>query len=241
MTKQIVLGIDIGLRNLSMCILSKGFVDTYDYDILLWDNYNLLDIDTPKVCNSTFKNGKECNRVAQTFGNDKFYCKMHSKEHIKTVKKLPKVKNANSYTLQEISKLVFDKLTDIYNTNTIVFNSVTKVFIENQPKVNFKMKAVSILVLGKLTELLSENIPIRFMSASSKLGIQDIVESTASKKGTKGAKGYSNRKNLSVEYTRAFFRNKSIVDNEKWYTHFENRKKLNDMSDSLGFCICVLK
>jgi hypothetical protein len=229
MTK-VVLGIDVGLKNLSLCITAK---DEKRYTILLWDNYNLLDKD-PELCMGSKVATFSLPSVAS------YYCKVHSRQ-VQGAKQLPKYKNAKSYIIQDIARIVLGKITCIYTENTLVFERITSVFIENQPKINNKMKIVSTLILGKLTELLSPKVPIRFISANSKLRIGGVVSCFTSKDNTRGKSGYSNRKKLSVEYTRAFLKNNLVTDAEKWSEHFENRKKLNDMADSLGFCICTLK
>ena len=237
MISQTVLGIDVGLRNLSLCIMSKS--NKGDYEILLWDNYNLLGND-PEICLGKTRTGIACSKFASVFNpaTKEYFCKMHSKGvHVKNV---PKCKNVKTYLIQDIARIVLSKITEIHSENKVVFSSISKVFIENQPKINNKMKIVSTLILGKLTELLDNSVAIRFISATNKLKIGNIVCSDASKDGTRGPKGYNNRKKLSVEYTRSFLKNNKVKDTETWSRHFENRKKLNDMADSLGFCICTL-
>lgn len=52
---MITLSVDPGLRHLSFCILNS------EYEILLWDTFNILDGDDYH-CESSFKNGKICGR-----------------------------------------------------------------------------------------------------------------------------------------------------------------------------------
>lgn len=229
-----VLGIDVGLKNLSLCVLQK---QDCAYSILLWDNYNLLDKD-PVMCEGVTKKGTVCGKSASVMCGGIPFCKTHARV---PGKKIAKCKKVESYTIQDIARIVLEKISCLYRDNTEIFEQIKRVVIENQPRINNKMKIVSTLILGKLTELLPPSVPVRFISACSKLRIGEKVGSTASKTGTKGAKGYDNRKKLSVEYTRAFLQNKNVANHEFWLEHFEGRKKLNDMADSIGFCISVLR
>jgi hypothetical protein len=71
---MITLCIDVGLRNLSMCIMKNTFNN--NYDILLWDVFNVLDSDDYR-CQSKFKNGKLCNRkctMKYTDDNEEIFC-----------------------------------------------------------------------------------------------------------------------------------------------------------------------
>ena len=75
--------IDVGLRNLSMCIMDS------DYNILLWDVYNVLDSDE-HYCEGKFKNGKICNRNCNMKyvknGTTVFTCKSHFPKEIHETK-----------------------------------------------------------------------------------------------------------------------------------------------------------
>ncbi len=222
-----VLGIDIGLRNLSLCILSKT---QKVYNISLWDNYNLLD-ETLGTCTTVLKNGAACkSKVCQY---NVTFCKRHAPPGHKVVP----VKLVKDYLLQDIAKKVLEKVESVVSENRDSFAKVTRVYIENQPRVNNKMRMVSVLVFGKLVELLPR-AQVRFISANRKLKIGELVGFTGEVPSLlKGAKGYANRKKLSVMYTLAFLENKDVADKDSWKTHFTGHSKLNDLADSLGFCI----
>lgn len=72
-----VLSIDVGIKNLALCILettNKGF------DVRFWDIINLSD---EKIynCNCFIqnkKNHKPCNKLAQYYKDDNFFCKTHA-------------------------------------------------------------------------------------------------------------------------------------------------------------------
>ena len=174
------------------------------------------------------KNGKDCQTNAKS-------CKRHAPSGHKIVP----VKLVKDYLLQDIAKKVLDKVTSLVSENSGVFEKVTRVYIENQPRVNNKMRMVSVLVFGKLVELLGK-AQVRFVSANQKLKIAAIVEFKGETPSVlKGDKGYANRKKLSVLYTRAFLENKNVIDKDKWTRHFTSHSKLNDLADSLGFCIAA--
>jgi hypothetical protein len=231
-----VLCIDIGLKNLSLCIMSK---DTEGkYTILLWDNHNLLHSD-PKKCTGVLSNktGLCTKNASMIDANGHTYCKIHSRG--KTVKPIPKEKLVTSYLLQDIVRIVIDKVNSLYSEHKALFDTLSKVFIEKQPRINNKMQLVSNVIFTKFVELLPLST-IRFISASKKLKI--IGSSKASTTGTlKGAKGYDNRKKLSIALTREFFAKSIIADSAVWEAHFNSKNKLDDMADSFCFCVSALE
>lgn len=56
-----------------------------------------------------------------------------------------KKKAVNDYLLQDIATIVLKRVQYIYDSNKVLFDSVTQVLIELQPKVNQKMKFTSLL------------------------------------------------------------------------------------------------
>ena len=230
-----LLCIDVGLRNLSLCIMTKHI---NEYSIHLWDNYDLMPSDI-RACEGIKKSGGICCKVSSLKSSGKYYCKTHGKgltEAIIVVKK----KLISSYTLQEIVLIVLDKITSLYKMDTELFQSIDKVCIEKQPRINNKMQLVSNVIFTKLVELLP-TAKVRFISASKKLKIGPKIDCVTIFKGIlKGAKGYSNRKNLSVTYTKDFLTNSLIVNKDFWICHFEKMSKKNDMADSLCFCVSEL-
>ena len=61
------------------------------------------------------------------------------------------------YLLQDITKIVLTKMNSIFEENSDLFDKVTKVLIELQPKINNKMKLISHLIYGKFVELFINN------------------------------------------------------------------------------------
>lgn len=72
-----VLSIDVGIKNLAICILETNISG---FDIKFWDVINLSEEKNYK-CNCNIKdkkNTKICNKQAQYYKGDNFYCKTHA-------------------------------------------------------------------------------------------------------------------------------------------------------------------
>lgn len=232
----LTLAIDIGLRNLSMCIMSaKNHTDMSTYQIHLWDNFNTLDCDDHS-CESLQKNGKVCGKKC-TFKYKKedsliYTCKTHFPKDI-TVKREHtfKKKNVDDYLLQDIADIVLQRVQNIYDTNINIFKELTSIIIELQPKINQKMKFTSHIIYGKLVDLYrSTKCTIRFVRASQKLKAY-TGEPLDSKCKLKGA--YAKRKWLSKQYTIWFLENKfNKEQSNKWLSMLLSQKKTDDSSDT---------
>lgn len=245
MAEKTVLSIDIGLRNLSMCIMSStpGYVSLDSLLIHLWDVYNTLDEDDHR-CKGIQKNGKICDKKC-TFkyksvdnGDYIYTCKPHFPKNIPIKKENHfKKKNVKDYLLQTIADTVLLKLEEIYNKNLDIFKSVNCVLIELQPKLNNSMKFVSHIIYGKLVELYrGTNCSIRFVRASQKLKAYTGPEIKCHLKGK-----YAQRKWLSIEYCKWFIENKFCEDQKnKWLSFFLSHKKADDISDTMLMAINAL-
>lgn len=239
-----VLTIDVGLKNLAMCIMectNSKQLDTYN--ILLWNVYNTLDDDQPALCQATLKNGNVCNKKAcLRYTQEKSVittCKTHfPKDQTVNVRSKIKVKTVKDYLLQDITKIILRKIAEIYNSNQEVFNKVDKILIELQPKVNNKMKLISHLIYGKFVELyLHTDVPIRFVSASKKLKAYKGPQLTCELKSS-----YAKRKYLSVQYTQWILKNQfSPQQREIWYRLLETHTKKDDLCDVFLMGINALK
>ena len=207
---MITLCVDPGLRNLSFCIMNS------EYNILLWDTFNILDGDDYH-CESSFKNGKLCNRKCtmkyQNENKENVYtCKTHFPKEIKKTKLNDfKKKSIDDYLLQDIANTFIDRLQEIYDQNPI-FKTLTSILIELQPKCNPKSLFVSHILYGKFVELYKNTIPIRFIRASQKLKAYTGPQIECKLKGK-----YAQRKWLSIKYGEWFLENKfSQEQRDKW-------------------------
>lgn len=225
---MITLCVDPGIRNLSMCIMNS------EHNILLWDTFNILDGDDYH-CESTFKNGKLCNRkCTMKYKNDEkfiYTCKTHFPKKIKKTKLNDfKKKSIDDYLLQDIANTFINRLQEIYEQNP-VFKTLTSIFIELQPKCNPKMLFISHILYGKFVELYKNTIPIRFIRASQKLKAYTGPQIECKLKGK-----YAQRKWLSIRYGQWFLENKfSQEQRDKWLPTLIG--KLDDRNDCLLMCI----
>jgi len=181
-----------------------------NYEILLWDLYNVLDSDDYQ-CQGNFKNGKLCGRkcsmkydIKTNDQNETFFtCKSHfPKKFIKTKKNDFKKKNIDSYLLQDITKAFINKINEIYDENSIL-KEIDTILIELQPKINPKMCLVSHILFGKLVELfINSKTTVRFVRASNKLKAYTGDPIECKLKGK-----YAQRKYLSIKYGEWFLEN----------------------------------
>jgi len=225
---MITLCCDPGLRNLSLCIMNS------EYNILLWDTFNILDGDDYH-CESSFKNGKLCGRkCCMKYKKDEqliYTCKTHFPKEIKKTKLNDfKKKSIDDYLLQDIANTFINRLQEIYDQNP-VFKTLTSILIELQPKCNPKSLFVSHILYGKFVELYKNTIPIRFIRASQKLKAYTGPQIECKLKGK-----YAQRKWLSIKYGEWFLENKfSQEQRDKWKPTLVG--KLDDRHDCLLMCI----
>lgn len=224
---NMVLTIDVGLKNLAMCIMDS------EYNIHLWDVYNLLDDEQYSYsCETRQKDGKMCEKKCQfkipkelkkkvnTLDNHDntngdhdssdskaaeqmfmYCCKRHYPKDIPNQKKyFIKDKKVGDFLLQDIAERIMKGINDIYNKHLDLFKSVTNVCIELQPKVNQRMKFTSHIIYAKFVDLYKDRngeIPVRFIRAS-----QNLQAYRGPPVECKLKTPYSRRKYLSVAYTK---------------------------------------
>ena len=112
-----ILSCDIGIRNLSLCIMDcidKNNLKTYK--IHLWDVFDTLENDTYK-CKSLQKSGKICDKkCSYKYTNNTneiiHCCKTHFPKDLLPLKKENtfKPKLIKDYLLQDIAKIILSKL-----------------------------------------------------------------------------------------------------------------------------------
>ena len=234
-----ILTIDVGLRNLSMCIMSAPTKNMDRFEIHLWDVYNTLDSDDYQ-CQSLFKNGNICNRkCTMKYGDPVVHCcKTHfPKEMVAKKTNVFKKKLIDEYLLQDIALVFIRRIQSIYTKHLDLFQQLTSIGIELQPKMNRKMVFTSHILYGKLVELFTDAIPIRFVRASQKLKAYTGPTLECVLKGS-----YAKRKWLSIQYCIWFLETKwSTTQREKWLPLFQAHPKKDDMSDVFLMAINVLQ
>jgi hypothetical protein len=214
--------------------------DLKTYKIHLWHVYNLLESDE-KSCEHVLLNGKVCGHKCNFMFSDslqglKYSCKTHvPKDKLDSVRAY-KRKLVSDIILQDIAGLVVLKVQEIFNENKVIFDQLREILIELQPKINPKMKFISHVVFGKLTDLFlgKKEVTIRFVSASKKLKIN--YQGPVLDCPLKGE--YVKRKWLSVKYCVWFLENLfSEEESKKWLGNFLNADKADDMADVFLMCI----
>jgi hypothetical protein len=234
-----IVTIDVGLKNLAMCAMScHEPQDFKTYSIHAWDVYNTLE-EPERYCGGLLKNGKVCNRKGSYLHDKSYTCKTHLPANLRPEKHKLKSKKVDDFLLQDIAKIVVNKVEDIVRSNWNLFEQVTGVYIELQPKVNAKMKFTSHIIYGKIVDLLQhQKTIVRFVRASQKLKAYSGPDIQHQCK-LKGA--YAKRKWLSVQYTRWFLENQfSSEQMLRWLPFFDVCKKSDDISDTALMAINAL-
>lgn len=117
-----VLSIDVGIKNLAICVLetnSKGF------NIVFWNVINLSE-EKSYICNCLTQNKKTykpCSKTAQFFKDENFYCKTHANS---SNLKLP------TSTINKYKSLKIDELNTLCNEHDIIIEKNTKASIYKQ-------------------------------------------------------------------------------------------------------------
>jgi len=232
--RDLFMGIDIGIKNLAVCIIDKNkWVDYTENGkdssgILYWKIIN-LSTKTEK-CNGVFKSGKSCNVNAKYKVEDKYYCKRHATHynHILLCDNVKKT-STNDILIKSFQKLLLEE--EFYTT------PLKGLAIELQPTFNSKMKNLSIGIQSfLLCQWLRLNIPlpetIRFSHAKNKwrviqyynYPIPDIK------------KNYKKGKQVAVDFTSFFLKKDDI-----YYTFFNKNVKKDDLADSFLHAVWLIQ
>lgn len=233
---MITLSIDIGLRNLSMCIMNCN------HEILLWNVYNVFDSDehycrfqsNDSICN------KKCSLKYKLDDSEiSFTCKKHFPENLEITKdNIYKKKNIDSYSLHEISLEFLKCIQQIYDQNNELFKDINLIVLELQPRMNNKAIFTSHILFGKLVDLYRDtNVIIKFVRASEKLKAYTGPEIVCSLKNI-----YAQRKWLSIQYCIWILENIfSDEQKNKWLCFFNSCSKKDDLSDAFLMAINCIK
>jgi hypothetical protein len=207
------IGIDVGLRTMSICILNET-------DILLWEVCDMLSEEQV--------NCDVCGRKAKYITGQ---CGTHYKG-IKNKKNEIKIKKVKSYSLQEICERVITKIDCLFNDHQEAFEFVDDVIIELQPRFNPKMCFVSNVLFTKLCEkFIGTGCKVRFDRAKNKL------KNYCGDKGAFVKNTYANRKSKSIEFVNF----ELTKYDENWALFFNSLAKRDDASDSFLLAFNSLK
>lgn len=192
-----ILGVDIGICNLALCVLEFQS-SIFDFQIILWE---LLDISCSLKCENVLRNGKICNKKASKMSESgKAYCSVHGKKEICH-------KISNKTNLLFLTRNLQNTLKNYLD----ILQTCDWVYIENQPALkNPLMKTLSVVFYAYLAEHL--NIKhIYFINASNKLKLNEQM----TKEYLKSRKNkYQARKQLSIIYVQMILENAGMNDYE---------------------------
>lgn len=241
------IGWDIGIKNLSYCIL------TDKKEIVEWDIIDIADTESYFCCHSIKNKNKLCGKNAKKINiqTNQLYCNIHSKkkDNLKDLficfecnNKAKKKDKENNFYCNKHSKdkhnlyniniskndinTLGNKLIQKLDQKESIIN-VKNIVIENQPALkNPTMKTIQIILYTYyLIKKKNDNYNITMVAASSKLKFNfsnnDILEIKKIKNK------YQKNKKLSIEYCKYL-----IKDNSKWFSYFTDFKKKDDLSDS---------
>lgn len=214
--------IDVGIKNLAMCIMSK------DYSIKLWDTFDILGED--KMCQSITKKGKVCNKKCSYRYGSNFSCKTHFPKE----QKLTKI-GKQKKSLQDITKAFVDKIQKLYD-DIPVFKELDEIHIELQPRCNPKMVMISHIIFGKFVSLYNTTCKIKFISSMKKLRVYNgpLIECKSKNK-------YTQRKWLGIQHCKWFLENKLSEDQKnQWLPLLMSYKKQDDLCDAMLYCMVVV-
>ena len=239
-----ILTIDVGLKNLAFCIMSSDDKKKIEcYTIHLWEIINTLDESIPN-CVCLTKKGSICGKNSTMKyikdGELNYTCKTHfPKDRDIKMNNTIKRSKVKEFLLQDIALVVIRCIDEIYTRNKEIFEQLTKIHIELQPKINNKMKLVSHIIYGKLVDIFQqkESIQIRFIRAAQKLKAYNGPPIECNLKSD-----YSKRKFLSIEYTKWILQNLfNATECDKWYNFFIENKKKDDLADVYLMAINAVK
>ncbi len=203
-----VLSLDIGINNLSYCILSY---ENENYNIQGWDvlNVNPYEDTNKEISEINKQTDKDNKKMVKDEGEDV---------------KLKKKKLKKKPTLNELS----DKIIGTFDAKS-EFLECDYVIIENQPCMkNPTMKSIQMIVysyfyIRGITDNKSEVIKdIVFISAGNKLKVYDgpPIEITVKSR-------YTRNKKLGIAHTRYLLKN-----HEEYLSFFELHNKKDDLADA---------
>lgn len=239
-------GFDIGIQNLALCIIDKKAWEQYcdglndDPGIRLWQNLNLVGL--PEKCQQIIRTGNKrglsCDKRAtwklESKGLDEthmeYYCGTHKNEWC-VPHKQKKIKNLNMRNLKRKAFMELD--------NIDLFNNVSHIAIESQPKINQQMKMFSAGIEAYF--IIRQNIDnpntalrcIRYSPAKNKLSIYNGPPiSTSHIKNP-----YDKRKYLAQKHTEYLLARAPNILNDHYFPH----KKKDDLADAFLHCVLSMK
>ena len=255
-----IISIDVGMRHLAYCIISRT---DDDYTILEWDIIDLCNGQTNTCCGIR-RNGNICGKTARFHKHNMFYCKIHAKKQdlaipssdmkiskikkmkVKELKVLAKKKEFNlpgKSKKQDYINYIINDLSNNYLTPVIKTNSKSIDFVTYGKRIKTSFDAI--LSKTKIDCMIIENqigpLALRMKMIQGMIMqhfveidcpcIKEISPSNKLKDFTNKKKtSYAERKKIGISVTRKILTENNNIS--KWRDHFEKHKKKDDLADS---------
>jgi hypothetical protein len=229
-----ILSIDIGIRNLSFCLLEFYNKDTNTFKIIKWDNIDLTK-DSEKTCIEINKKGL-CGKPAKFSKNNLCYCLKHSKklnQYIQPNKELTsgflnKQKLENLINIANKYKITYE----IPIKKTVLLNSIIQ-FSNNHCLEEIKKtnaKKLDLVTIGKNIQFHFDTILENYVSNINKIIIENQIGPLANKMKTiqgQIAQYFIMKNNdIDIEFVNASNKLKDFIQSSE-KTDYKQRKKLS--------------
>jgi hypothetical protein len=211
-----ILSIDVGINNLSYCILEKidnevNILNGYWNNLSLINDTNLLNL----KCSGKKKNGIICGKKCKFFRNinvnDELlgYCLSH-KDTLCNEIKINKTKTLTTNELNHKLIKKLDTIAELQNVDTVI--------IEQQPSKNPTMKNLSFMIHSYFCiRSIDANKKTKVMFVSPKNKLKNYTETKIT--------DYKDRKKKSIEITKDLIKDTNMKD------FFDNHFKKDDLAD----------
>ncbi len=215
-----VLSWDVGIYNLSYCILEKK--DNEEPKIIGWDIVNLVDNEQMKKNrNLLFENiPRKLNEIPELLMVDRV-----------VIENQPSLKNPQMKSIQMIlysyfmilGKVIGNNNENAYYIDDIDFCSASnKLKVYNGPKIVLEEKKTR----GKKASLKTESAPIQETEEPTE--INETTEEPKGKKEKASSVKYADKKRLAIEHAKYYLEK----NNPSYVDFFNTHKKKDDLSDS---------
>ena len=214
-----ILSFDVGIKNLSFCLLNEGVIE----------DWGILNICTDPICEHVSKTGKRCDKSVAFSSEGSFgtlcVCTAHKKLKCYSSHKFTKQKKCNNPMLSQ-GVCIVNTLSKKSN-----FLDVDKVVIENQPALkNPTMKSIQMMIYSyfliegvcKTTSLIQT---IEMINARHKLKAYNGPAIQCDIKDK-----YKRTKFLGIEYCKHMIQ--SSEQQDTWIHLFESSRKKDDLADA---------
>ena len=210
-----ILSFDVGIKNLSFCLLNDGVIE----------DWGILNICTDDVCDHCTKDGKRCDKSVKFVCDGFQVCPAHKKLKSYSDKKFKKISKKQNPMLDQ-GKCIVSKLQKKEH-----FVDVDLVVIENQPALkNPTMKSIQMIIysyflINGVCFDDSKITNIEMINARNKLKAYTgpVIPCNIKDK-------YKKTKFLGIEYCKYMIQESNQDD--QWIQLFTESKKKDDLADA---------